>query len=76
MSVALPRNPKIAAVLSATTALGCPIRSFVAKRVRIGRDARTLRMLSDNVLADMGLEKLDVLIGTNGDRDIRVIHYR
>jgi hypothetical protein len=74
MSVALPRSPRIAAVLSATTALGCPIRRFIAKR--IGRDARTLRMLSDNVLADMGLEKLDVLIGTNGDRDIRVIHYR
>jgi hypothetical protein len=76
MSVALPRNPRIAAVLSAATALGCPICNFIAKRVRMGRDARTLQMLPDNVLSDMGLEKLEVLTGTNGDRDIRVIRHR
>jgi hypothetical protein len=76
MSVALPLNPRIAAVLSAARVLGCPIYNFIAKRARICRDARTLQMLPDSVLADMGLEKLHVLTGTIGNFDIRVIRHR
>ncbi len=75
-SVALSRNPRIIAVFSAVMALGRPIRGFIAKRARMGRDARTLQMLPDDVLADIGLEKMDVLTGTNGNRDIWVILHR
>ena len=57
-------------------ALGRPIRRFIAKRVRMNKDARTLQMLPGDVLADMGLEKMNVLTGTNGNRDIWVIAHR
>ena len=76
MSVARPLNPKIAAILSAARVVGCPIYEFIAQRVRMSRDARTLQMLPDSVLADMGLEKLHVLTGTNGNFEIRVIRHR
>jgi hypothetical protein len=50
--------------------------SLVARCKRTGKDARTLQMLPDHVLADIGLERIDVLTGTNGNRDIWVIPHR
>ncbi len=76
-TAALSRNPsRIIAAFSAVMALGRPIRSFISRRVRMGRDARTLQMLPDHVLSDMGLEKMDILTGTNGAREIRVVPHR
>lgn len=76
-SVALSRNPsRIIAALSAVMALGRSFVSFISKRSRTGKDARTLQALPDHVLADMGLEKMEVLTGTNGAREIWVTPHR
>ncbi len=77
MSTALSRSPsRFIAALSAVVALGRPIRNLISRRVRSGKDARTLQTLPDHVLSDMGLEKMDILTGTNGAREIWVIPHR
>jgi len=76
-TVALSRNPsRIIAALSAAMALGRPIRSLFQRCMRTGKDARTLQTLPDHVLADIGLEKMEILTGTNGAREIWVIPHR
>jgi len=76
-TVALSRSPsRIIAAFSAVMALGHPIRSLVQRCMRTGKDARALQTLPDHVLADMGLEKMDILTGTNGAREIWVIPHR
>ncbi len=76
-TVALSRHPsRIIAALSAVMMLGRPFVSFISKRSRTGKDARTLQGLPNHVLADMGLEKMEILTGTNGNREIWVIPHR
>jgi hypothetical protein len=76
-TAALSRNPsRTIAAMSAVMALGRPLLGLVTRCRKTGKDARTLAMLPDHVLADIGLEKIDVLTGTNGSRDIWVIPHR
>lgn len=76
-TAALSRNPsRTVAALSAVMEIGRPILNLISRCRRTGRDARTLQTLPDHVLADIGLEKIDVLTGTNGAREIRVIPHR
>ncbi len=75
-TVALSRKPRIVTVLSAVMALGRPFWSLIRRRRKTGKDARALQALPDHVLSDMGLEKMEILTGTNGTREIWVIPHR
>jgi uncharacterized protein YjiS (DUF1127 family) len=76
-TVALSRNPsRTMAGLKAVWSLGNSIWAALTMHVRTGRDRRVLQMLPDNVLADMGLEKIEIMSGTAGGRHVRVIPHR
>ena len=76
-TVALSRQPsRTAAAFTAVVALGRSIMSLISRTMRTGRDARALSALPDHVLADMGLEKMEIMSGTNGSREIWVIPHR
>jgi hypothetical protein len=76
-TAALSRHPsRTVTALSAVMALGRPLVNLVSRCKRSGKDARTLQNLPDHVLSDMGLEKMEVLTGTNGNREIWVIPHR
>jgi uncharacterized protein YjiS (DUF1127 family) len=76
-TVALSRNPsRTIAGLKAVGSLGNWIRAALTMHVRTGRDRRVLQMLPDNLLADMGLEKIEVTSGTGGERHVWVIPHR
>ena len=75
--VALSRNPsRTIAGLKAVGSLGNSIWGALTMRVRTGKDRRVLQMLPDNVLADMGLEKIEIMSGTDGGRHVWVIPHR
>ena len=62
--------------LKAVGTLGNSIWSLIVRYFRTGKDARVLQMLPDHVLADMGLEKMEILTGTDGGRHVWVIPHR
>jgi len=77
VSTALSRHPsRTLSVLSAVMALGRPLLNLISRRKRTSRDAHVLQSLPDHVLSDMGLERMDILTGTNGERQIWVIPHR
>lgn len=57
-------------------ALGNSILRLINKRVRAGKDSRVLQMLPDRVLADMGLQRVEITAGTSGSRQSWVIPQR
>jgi uncharacterized protein YjiS (DUF1127 family) len=76
-TVALSRSPsRTFPGLKAVGYLGNSIWSALTTRIRTGRDRRVLQTLPDHVLADMGLEKIDVMGGTDGRRHVWVIPHR
>jgi hypothetical protein len=76
-TVALSRNPsRLLPGLKAVGSLGNSIWTLIVRRVRTGKDARVLQMLPDRVLADMGLEKIEIMAGTDGHRHVWVIPHR
>ena len=56
--------------------LGNSIWMLINRFIRTSRDERALQMLPDNVLADMGLEKMEIMAGTSGQRHVWVIPHR
>lgn len=76
-TAALLRNPsRTSRGLGAVSALGSSILRFITTRIRTGRDARVLQTLPEHVLADMGLQKMEILSGTHGSRHVWVIPHR
>ena len=76
-SAALSRNPsRTTTALHAVVALGRPLLNLIRRCRKVGKDARALQALPDHVLADMGFEKMNVLTGTNGSREILIIPHR
>lgn len=76
-TVALSRNPsRTIPGLKAVGSLGNSIWALITRSVRTSRDQRTLQMLPDNVLADMGLEKMEIMRGSDGQRQVWVIPHR
>jgi len=74
---ALSRHPsRFIPGLKAVGFLGNSIWGLIARTLRAGRDRRVLQMLPDNVLADMGLEKIEIMTGTDGQRQVWVIPHR
>ncbi len=77
MSTALSRHPpRTIAALSAVVALGRPILSLIQRCRKAGNDVRTLQTLPSHVLADIGLEKMEIMSGTYGGREIWVVPHR
>ena len=73
-TVALSRHPsRTIPGLKAVGTLGYSIRNLIARFMRTNRDGRVLQMLPDHVLADMGLEKIEIMAGTDGRRQVWVI---
>ena len=56
--------------------LAAPFRNLIRRCRKVGKDARALQALPDHVLADMGFEKMNILTGTNGSREILIIPHR
>ena len=76
-TVALSRNPsRTSRGFGAVAELGSSIWGLINRRIRTGRDARVLQALPDQVLADMGLQKMEVLSGSDGSRNVWVIPHR
>ncbi len=76
-TVALSRNPsRTFPGLKAVGSLGNAIRALIARRRRTDKDSRVLQTLPDNVLADMGLQKIEIMSGTDGRRHVWVIPHR
>ena len=76
-TAALLRNPsKTSRGLNAVAALGNSIWGLINQRIRTGKDARVLQTLPEHVLADLGLEKMEILSGTHGSRHVWVIPHR
>ncbi len=74
-TVALSRNP-LRSIPWAIVALGSLVWRLISRRIRTGRDGRVLQMLPDHVLADMGLERIEITPGTDGGRRVWVIPHR
>jgi uncharacterized protein YjiS (DUF1127 family) len=62
--------------LRAVGSLGTSIWALIMRRIRTGKDWRVLQMLPDHVLADIGLQKIEIRSGTNGGRQVWVIPHR
>jgi uncharacterized protein YjiS (DUF1127 family) len=76
-TVALSRNPsRTFPGLKAVGSLGNSIWGALAAYIRTGKDRRVLQTLPDNVLADMGLEKIEITRGTDGARQVWVVPHR
>ena len=76
-TVALSRSPSIVGRgFGAVDSFGSSIWSLINRRIRTGRDARVLQTLPDHVLADMGLQKMEILSGSDGGRHVWVIPTR
>ena len=76
-TLALSRSPsKTIFGLSAVMAIGNSFRRLIAKRLRTGKDSRVLQNLPDHVLADMGLERIEISSGTHGGRQVLFIPHR
>jgi len=76
-TVAQWRNPsRLFPGLKTVGSLGNSIWTLIARYLRTGKDARVLQMLPDHVLADMGLEKIEIMTGTDGGRHVWVIPHR
>ena len=74
---ALLRNPsRPAAGLGSVAALGSLIWHGIGRRMQVSRDARVLQTLPEHVLADMGLEKMEIMAGTSDQRHVWVIPRR
>ena len=74
---ALSRNPsRTVAALAAVMVLGRPFLDLLRRCRKTGKDARTLQMLPDHVLSDIGLERIEVVSGTNRGREVWVIPHR
>lgn len=74
---ALLRNPSRAAVgIGGIAALGSLIWHGISRRIQVGRDARVLQTLPEHVLADMGLERMEIMAGTSDQRHVWVIPHR
>jgi len=76
-TVALSRNPsRILPGLRAVGSLGNSIWTLITGYFRAGKDGRVLQMLPDQVLADMGLERIEIMAGTDGRRHVWVVPHR
>lgn len=76
-TVALSRNPsKAIALWGSVMAFGNPIVRLLARMMKTGRDHRVLQTLPDNVLADLGLERIEILRGPEGRRHVWVVPHR
>jgi len=76
-TVALSRNPsRTIPAMRAVGSLGTSIWGALTMRVRTGKDRRVLQALPDHLLADMGLEKIEIRGGTDGRRHVWVIPHR
>lgn len=76
-TLALSRSPsRTIPGLKALVAVGNSIRRLISKRLRTGKDSRVLQTLPDRVLADMGLERIEIATGTYGDQQTWVIPHR
>ncbi len=69
-TVALSRNPpRIAAAWHAVAELGILISRCIRGWKKIGKDRRVLQTVPANLLADMGLERIEFRT-TTGDHDL------
>ncbi len=76
-SVALSRNlSRTIAGIGAAVAFGTSFWRLIARLRKTGKDARALQMLPDHVLADIGLEKMEIMSGTYGARETWVTPHR
>jgi hypothetical protein len=76
-TLALSRSPsRTIPGLKALVAVGNSFRRLIYKRMRTGKDSRVLQALPDRVLADMGLERVEIVSGTHGSRQTWVIPHR
>jgi uncharacterized protein YjiS (DUF1127 family) len=57
-------------------AFGRFVWRLIKESVAAKRDVRVLQTLPDHVLADMGLEKMEIVTGAGGDRHVWVIPHR
>jgi uncharacterized protein YjiS (DUF1127 family) len=76
-TVALSRNPsRNTPGLQAVGSLGNSIWTLITRYFRTGKDGRALQMLPDHVLTDMGLERIEIMAGTDGRRHVWVVPHR
>lgn len=76
-TVALSRNPsRTIPGRQAVGSLGNSFWSLISRYFRTGKDGRVLQTLPDHVLTDMGLERIEILAGTDGRRHVWVIPHR
>jgi hypothetical protein len=76
-TLALSRSPSSTIPgLKGLVAVGNSIRRLISKRLRTGKDSRVLQTLPDRVLADMGLERIELVTGTHEGRQVWVIPHR
>ena len=75
-SAALSRcPPRITPGDTPVGGLGTMIWRRVRRLLKAGRDRRTLQMLPESVLADLGLERLEIRSST-GSRDVWIVPHR
>jgi uncharacterized protein YjiS (DUF1127 family) len=60
------------ALYRAATAFAVAVGAMLAAWARTDRDRRLLQTLPDHVLADMGLERIELPYGPEGDRHVWV----
>jgi hypothetical protein len=76
-TVALTRNPsRTVPGLRAVGSLGNSIWTSMTRYFRAGKDGRVLQMLPEQVLTDMGLERIEIMAGTDGRRHVWVVPHR
>ena len=76
-TVALSRNPsRTNPGLKAVGSLGNSAWTLITRYFRAGKDGRVLQTLPDQVLTDMGLERIEIMAGTDGRRHVWVVPHR
>lgn len=78
MSIAVRSHAQSRALTAwnAVIALGRLIRSRLRRRAKAGQDTRALQRLPNHVLADIGLERIEVMSVSEGKREIWIVPHR
>ena len=75
-TVALSRNLSRTMAGIGALAFDNPIWRLISRLRKTGKDARVLNTLPDHVLADIGLERVEFMSGTDGGRHVWVTPHR
>lgn len=75
-TLALSRHPsRAAAAISGIVAFAMSIFRRIGRRMKLGKDRRAVQAMPDSLLADLGLERIEIRTA-DGHREVWTIPHR